>query len=63
MPRTRTPTPRSRRPSFAQPFELIAQIAVLPELLLDLTDARLDLLNDRTDARYLGHHSPSWLTS
>jgi hypothetical protein len=31
-------------------------------LLLDLADARLDLLNDRTDTRYLGHRSPSWLT-
>jgi hypothetical protein len=31
---------------------------VLPELLLDLSDPRLDLLNDRGDARYLGHHSP-----
>src|SRR5436190_1715454 len=41
-----------------QPLELITQIAVLPELLLDLSDPRLDRLNDRTDARYLGHHLP-----
>src|SRR4051794_18461566 len=62
--RTRAPTsalePTER---VAQPFKLVAQIAVLPELLLNLSDPRLDLLNDRAHARYLGHHSPSRLTS
>src|SRR5438552_396660 len=47
----------------AQTFELVAQLAVLPQLLLDLTYPRPNALNDRADARYLGHHPPSSLTS
>jgi hypothetical protein len=46
-----------------QALELVAQIAVPTQLLLDLTDPRPNPLNDRADARYLGHHSPQSLTS
>src|SRR3954471_5711383 len=42
----------------AQALELVAEIAVLPQLLLDLSDPCLDLLNDRAHTRYLGHCSP-----
>ena len=42
----------------AQALELVAQIAVLPQLLLDLSDPCLDPLNDRADTRYVGHCSP-----
>jgi hypothetical protein len=31
---------------------------VLLELLLDVADPRLDLLNNRADARYFDHGSP-----
>jgi hypothetical protein len=63
LPRARPDATLEATQRVAQTIELVAEITVPPELLLDLSNPCLDPLNDRADARYLGHHSPSWLTS
>ena len=42
-----------------QPVQLLAEVAVLRELLFDVGDTRLDLFNDGADVRNLCHVSPS----